>query len=114
MRIDLDRELVKEILIQETFYNTVPEYFFLKEAGAKIVEAISREGGCTSCTENNLINPTIMAFISHTVNMYLYCEPSSMDKLKLFIKDFKDIKESFSIIVLYKENEETEIVELSI
>jgi hypothetical protein len=114
MRIDLDREFVKEILIQENFYNAVPEYFFLKEAGAKIVEAISREGGCTSCTENNLINPTIMAFISHTVNMYLDCGIAAMEKFKLFVKDFKNITEDFSIVVLYKENEDMEIAELII
>jgi hypothetical protein len=55
-----------------------------------------------------------MAFISHTVNMLLDCGPSALVNFKNFIKDLKDIKEDFSILVLYKENELSEIQELFI
>ena len=37
MKINLDKELVREILIQELFYNRVPEYYYLKEAGYKVI-----------------------------------------------------------------------------
>lgn len=114
MKINLDKELVKEILIQELFYNKVPEYYYLKEAGYKIVQELSREGGCTSCAERNVIDPTIMAFISHTVNMLLDCGPSALVNFKNFVKDLKDIKEDFHVFVLYKENELSEIQELLI
>jgi len=114
MKINLDKELVKEILIQELFYNRVPEYYYLKEAGYRIVQEMSKDGGCTSCTERNVIDPTIMAFISHTVNMLLDCGPSALVNFKNFVKDLKGIKEDFNVLVLYKENELSEIQELLI
>jgi hypothetical protein len=114
MKISVDMELVKQILVVEDFYNKVPEYFFLKEAGSKIAEAMSRDGGCTSCTENNLINPTVAAFMSHTVNMYLDCGKEALDKFKAFIKSFKNIGEDFDIAVLYTETDESAITELLI
>ena len=49
MKVNLDKDFVKEILIQETFYNQVPEYYYLKEAGYKIFQEMSKEGGCSSC-----------------------------------------------------------------
>lgn len=107
-------ELVKQILVLEEFYNTVPEYFFLKEAGSKIAEAMSRDGGCTTCTENSLINPTVAAFMSHTVNMYLDCGKEALDKFKLFVASFKNIQDDFQISVLYTETDESEITELLI
>lgn len=114
MKVSLDKDLVRSILIQETFYNQVPEYFFLKEAGSNIVMSISQDGSCSSCVENNLINPTVMTFISHTVNMYLDCGKESLDKFKKYVKEFLQLSESFEISVLYKENEDTEVAELLI
>lgn len=114
MKISLDKDLVQNILIQETFYNQVPEYFFLKEVGSNIVMSISKDGSCSSCVENNLINPAIMTFISHTVNMYLDCGKDSLIKFKNFVKQFKNIQEDFEIAVLYKENDEGNVVELLI
>jgi len=114
MRLNLSEELVRELIIQEAFYNSTPEFFFLKEAGANIAEAVSRPGGCTSCTEKNLIEPTILAFISHTVNMYLDCGKDSLFKFKQYVKQFKKIEEDFNIVVLYKENDDTDVVELLI
>lgn len=114
MRISLDKDLVQNILIQENFYNQVPEFFFLKEVGSNIVMSISKDGSCSSCVENNLINPAIMTFISHTVNMYLDCGKDALDKFKKYVKDFKNIAEDFQIVVLYKENDEADVVELLI
>lgn len=114
MKISLDKELVKNILIQENFYNQVPEYFFLKEVGSNIVMSMSEDGSCSSCVENNLIIPAITTFISHTVNMYLDCGKESLNKFKQYIKYFKNITEDFEIAVLYKENEDGNIVELLI
>jgi hypothetical protein len=114
MKVDLNKDLVKEILIQEIFYNTVPEFFFLKDAGAQIVEATSRDGGCTACTERNLIDPTTMAFIAHAVNMYFDCGPQSMVNFKEFMRKFKNIEGDFHIAIFYKENDESEIAEILI
>jgi hypothetical protein len=114
MKISIDVEFIKQLLSLEDFYNKVPEYFFLKEAGSQIVEAMSRDGGCTACTENNLIKPTVAAFMSHTVNMYLDCGKEALDKFKLFVKSFKNIEEDFQISVLYTEFEGAEITELLI
>ena len=112
MKVNLDKDFVKEILIQETFYNQVPEYYYLKEAGYKIVQEMSKEGGCSSCAERNLIDPTIMAFISHTVNMLLDCGSDSLKNFKEYIRQYKNIQEDFSISVLYKENDESPIEEI--
>lgn len=114
MRINLSEELIRNLIIREDFYNLVPEYFFLKEAGAKIAEAIASPGGCSSCTENNVVKPTIVAFMSHTVNIYLDCGPDSLIKFKQYIKNFKEIQEDFQIVVHYKETEEQDIQELLI
>ena len=54
MKISIDKNLVKELLVMEDFFNKVPEYFYLKEAGSKINEALGQQGGCSACTENNL------------------------------------------------------------
>lgn len=112
MKIELDKDLVKNILAQEEFYNSVPEFFFMKEVGSKIAEALATPGGCSSCTENNLIMPAVMNFISHAVNMYLDCGPSSCDKLKVFIKTFINCQEDLTVGILYKEDEETPIQEI--
>jgi ribose 5-phosphate isomerase len=114
MKIELNKDLVKEILVQETFYNTVPEFFFLKDAGAQIVEAMSRDGGCTTCTENNLINPTTMGFIAHAVNMYFDCGIGSLTNFKNFMRKFKNIEGDFSIALFYKESDEADIAEILI
>lgn len=114
MKISVDIEFIKQILVVEDFYNKVPEYFFLKDAGSQIAEAMARDGACTSCTENNLIRPTVSAFMSHTVNMYLDCGKEALDKFKTFIKSFKNIEEDFHISVLYTETEGAEITELLI
>ena len=113
MKVGLDRNLVKDILIQETFYNQVPEYYYLKEAGYKIVQEMSKEGGCSSCAERNIIEPTIAAFVSHTVNLYLDCGPQALEKFKKYLREFLEAGEDFEVYVMYKnhENEEpTEIV----
>jgi hypothetical protein len=112
MKIELDRDLVKNILAQENFYNSVPEFFFMKEMGSKIAEALSAPGGCSSCTENNLITPAIMTFISHSVNMYLDCGPESCVKLKNFIKEFIKCEEDLTVGIFYKENEEKPVEEI--
>lgn len=114
MKVNLDKGLIKEILIQETFYNRVPEFYYLKEAGYKIVQEMSREGGCTACAEKNLIDPTIMAFISHTVNLLLECGDQSLIKFKEFVKDLLEVKEDFQISVLYKDTPESEVTEILI
>jgi hypothetical protein len=114
MKINLDKDLIKEILIQETFYNRVPEFYYLKEAGYKIVQEMSREGGCTACAERNLIEPTVMSFISHTVNLLLECGRDSLIKFKDYVKDLLDIKEDFEISVLYKDTPESETTEILI
>ena len=113
MKISVDIEFIKQILVVEDFYNKVPEYFFLKDAGAQIVEATSRDGGCTACTERNLIDPTTMAFIAHAVNMYFDCGPQSMVNFKEFMRKFKNIEGDFHIAIFYKENDESEIVSLN-
>ena len=114
MRINLTKELVVELLTKEDFYNLVPEFFFLKENGARIAEAIAAPGGCTSCTERNLIEPTVLTFISHLINMYLDCGKISTVKFKEYIKNINSIQEDFEIVTLYKENEESDVVEILI
>ncbi len=89
MKIELDKDLIKALLVQEYFYNIVYEYFFLKEAGAKIAEALSSPGGCSSCTERNIIDPSISAFMSHTVNMYLDCGPDALIRFKQYVRENK-------------------------
>ena len=113
MKVSLDQDLVKAILPREDFYNEVPEFFFLKEAGSQIAEALSRDGGCTSCTENNLINPTMMAFIAHTVNMYMDCGARSCENLKAYIKKMANDND-ITVSVLYRENDESELAEILI
>lgn len=116
MKIELDKDLIKALLVQEYFYNVVYEYFFLKEAGSKIAEALGSPGGCSACTERNIIDPSISAFMSHTVNMYLDCGPESLIRFKQYIREFKQIPqhEEFYISVLYKDNDAAEIQELQI
>jgi hypothetical protein len=116
MKIELHKDLIKELLVQEYFYNIVYEYFFLKEAGSKIADALSSPGGCSACTEKNLIDPSISAFMSHTVNMYLDCGPEALVRFKNYIREYKQIlpDEEFYISVLYKDNDEAEIQELQI
>jgi hypothetical protein len=114
MKISVEKDLVKRILSQENFYNQVPEYFFMKEVGSQVAEALSMEGGCPSCIENNLIMPAVMNFISHTINMYLDCGPSSCQNLKKYIKEFVNAPEDLQIGLLYKENDDSDIVELII
>lgn len=114
MRINLSEELIRSLIIREDFYNLVPEYFFLKEAGAKIAEAVARPGGCTQCTENSLVKPTIVAFMSHTVNMYLDCGKDALSKFKEYIRLLENTQEDFQIVVHYKETEEQDIQELLI
>lgn len=112
MKIELDKDLIKAILSQEDFYNSVPEFFFMKETGSKIAEALAVPGGCSSCTENNLIMPAVMTFISHAVNMYLDCGPESCYKLKAFIEKFIKPEEDLTVGIFYKENEEQPIQEI--
>ena len=116
MKIELDKNFIKELLVQESFYNIVYEYFFLKEAGAKIAEALSSPGGCSACTERNIIDPSISAFMSHTVNMYLDCGPEALIRFKEYVRNFKEIPQDqeFYISVLYKDNDAAEIEELLI
>lgn len=116
MKIELDKDLIKALLVQEYFYNIVYEYFFLKEAGAKIAEALSSPGGCSACTERNIIDPSISAFMSHTVNMYLDCGPEALIRFKEYVRNFKEIPQDqeFYISVLYKDNDAAEIEELQI
>jgi len=114
MKINMDQELIKELLMQEEFFNKVPEYFYLKETGSKVFQALTAEGGCPSCVENNLINPSIAEFMSHTINMYLDCGKESTLKLKNFIKESKKIEEEFQISAFYKQDEAADIVELLI
>lgn len=114
MKISIDKNLVQELLVMEDFFNKVPEYFYLKEAGSRINEALGQEGGCSACTENNLINPTIMNFLSHTVNMYIDCGVDSLNKFKQFVKEYKNGGDDFQIGVFYKESDESEVVELII
>jgi len=112
MIIVLNKEIVKKLLMDEQFYNSVPEFFFLKEAGSRIVDALDDAGGCTPCTEKNLIEPTIGAFISHTVNMRLDCGPESTAKLKQFFN--KGYNTEVTLKVLYKPNDDSEIEELEL
>lgn len=114
MKINMDQELIKALLMREDFFNKVPEYFYLKETGSKVFQALTAEGGCPACVENNLINPSIGEFMSHTINMYLDCGEEATSKLKSFIKAFKNINEDFNISVFYKESDEADIVELLI
>ena len=114
MKIMLDANIIKQLLVTEEFFNKVPEYFYLKEAGSRINQALSQEGGCSACTENNLINPTVMNFMSHTVNMYLDCGVDSLAKFKEYVRSTKGEDETFQIGVLYKENDLADVVELII
>lgn len=114
MKIILDKEIVKNILIQEEFYSKVPEYYFLKEAGYKILEEMSREGGCSACSERNLIEPTISAFISHTVNLLFDCGPEALVNFKNFVKVLIDKGDDLQIGVFYKDNDDAEVQELII
>ena len=82
MVVILNKDIIKNLLVQEQFFNEVPEYFFLKDAGSQISQALDDKGGCSSCTEKNLIDPSINSFISHTVNMRLDCGPESTIKFK--------------------------------
>lgn len=110
-KLAITQQVVRDLLTRENFYNEVPEYFFLKEAGAKIVAAMDDKGGCSSCTENNLVQPTISAFISHTVNMRLDCGEESMIKFKNFVRTLAKNPE-LEITIFYKEHDEAEAVEL--
>jgi hypothetical protein len=116
MKIELDKNFIKELLVQESFYNIVYEYFFLKEAGAKIADALGSPGGCSACTEKNLIDPSVSAFMSHTVNMYLDCGPEALIRFKIYVRMLREIPqdEEFYISVLYKDNDGAEIQELLI
>lgn len=114
MKINMDQQLIKELLMQEEFFNNVPEYFYLKETGSKVFQALSAQGGCPACVENNLINPSIAEFMSHTINMHLDCGKDATVKLKNFIKESKKIEVDFEISVFYKENESADVVELLI
>jgi hypothetical protein len=114
MKISLDKEIVKNILIQEEFYTKVPEYYFLKEAGYKILTEMSREGGCSACSERNLIEPTVSAFISHTVNLLFDCGPEALVNFKNFARLLMDGGDDFQIGVFYKDNDDAEIQELLI
>lgn len=113
MNITLNKDIIKEIIVIEEFFNQVPEYFFLKEAGAKISAALDDKGGCAPCTESGLVNPTIAAFISHTVNMRMDCGPESVEKFKQFLKTFYNNPE-LVLKVFFKETEDSEIVEFEI
>ena len=110
-KLAITQQVVRDLLTRENFYNEVPEYFFLKEAGAKIVAAMDDEGGCSSCIENNLIQPTISAFISHTVNMRLDCGEGAMLNFKKFIRELAK-KPDLEITIFYKEHDEAEATEL--
>ena len=110
----LEAGLIKQLLVTEDFFNKVPEYFYLKEAGSRINQALNQEGGCSACTENNLINPTVMNFMSHAVNMYLDCGIDSLTKFKNYVKELYEGDDSFQIGMLYKENDEADVVELII
>ena len=41
MKISVDIEFIKQILVVEDFYNKVPEYFFLKDAAKKGLSSFS-------------------------------------------------------------------------
>jgi len=113
MIVVLNKDIVKNLLVQEQFFNEVPEYFFLKDAGSQISQALDDKGGCSSCTEKNLIEPAINSFISHTVNMRLDCGAESTIKFKHFLrKAFQ--QEDIVVKVLYKPDENSEIEELEL
>jgi len=112
MKVMLEAGLIKQLLVTEDFFNKVPEYFYLKEAGSRINQAMSQEGGCSACTENNLINPTVMNFMSHAVNMYLDCGPDALTKFKKYVQALYNEDDTFQIGMFYKENDEAEVVEL--
>lgn len=112
MDLILAKDIVKNLLIREDFYHEVPEFYYLKEAGAKIVSALDDKGGCSSCTDKNLVQPTIQAFISNAVNMRIDCGPNSTIALKKYVS--KLYQQDVNLKVFFKETEDSETVEFEL
>ena len=53
MDLVLTKEVVKNLLVREDFYHKVPEFYYLKEAGAKIVSALDDEGRSREWSERS-------------------------------------------------------------
>lgn len=112
MDLVLTKEVVKNLLVREDFYHKVPEFYYLKEAGSKIVSALDDKGGCSSCADRNLIQPTIQAFISNVVNMRIDCGPDSTVNLKKYVNQLYN--QEVIIKVFFKETEDSETVEFEL